>query len=63
VRNSPGHDEPASTEIEDVIKQAGLQFNGAPLNEEDKEDIMEFIKIVLRRNKKQASERQGQATE
>jgi len=52
VRNSPDHYEPTFTEIDDVFKQADLQFNGAPLNDEDKEDIMEFIKIVLRRNKK-----------
>jgi len=63
VRSSPDHDEPTYTEIEDVIKQEDLQFNGAPLNDEDKEDIMEFIKVVLRINKKRASERQGQATE
>jgi len=63
VRNSPDHYEPTFTEIDDVFKQADLQFNGAPLNDEDKEDIMEFIKIVLRRNKKRESERQGQATE
>jgi transcriptional regulator with XRE-family HTH domain len=63
VRNSQNQYEPTFTEIEDVINKADLQFNGAPLNDEDKEDIIEFIKVVLRRNKKRESEQHGQATE
>lgn len=62
-RSGPNQYEPTPAEIEDVIKKADLQFDGAPLNDEDKEDIIEFIKVVLKRNKKREKEQRGQATE
>jgi len=62
-RSSPNQYEPTPAEIEDVIKKADLQFDGAPLNDEDKEDIIEFIKVVLKRNKKREKEQHGQATD
>lgn len=62
-RSAPNQYEPTPAEIEDVIKKADLQFDGAPLNDEDKEDIIEFIKVVLKRNKKREKEQRGQATE
>ena len=63
IRSIQNQYEPTSTEIEDVIKKADLQFDGAPLNDEDKEDIIEFIKVVLRRNKKREKSSAGQATD
>ena len=55
-------DEPTPAEVEDVIRKADLQFNGAPLDEYDKEDIIEFIKVVLKRSKKRDRQRR-QATD
>ncbi|MCK9327359.1 MAG: helix-turn-helix domain-containing protein [Bacteroidales bacterium] len=63
INHTENTDDPTPQEIADVIKKADLQFNGAPLNDEDKEDIIGFIKVVLRRNKKQERERRGQATD
>lgn len=62
INHTENADDPTPQEIADVIKKADLQFNGAPLDEYDKEDIIEFIKVVLKRNKKRDRQR-GQATD
>ncbi len=38
--------EPSQKELEEIMKQEGIMFDGAPLDDEDKQDIMEVMKIV-----------------
>lgn len=51
-------DEPTPQEIEEVIRTADLQFDGAPLDDEDKEDIIGFIRVALKAIKKRKREQQ-----
>lgn len=46
--------EPTPQEIENVIREYDLQFDGAPLTEQDKEEVLEFVRLVLKRRKKKA---------
>ena len=39
--------EPTHKEVEEVIRQNSIMFNGAPLDEEDKEDVVKVIKLAL----------------
>lgn len=39
-------DELSEKELEEIIKKEGIMFDGIPLDEEDKEDIMEVMKIA-----------------
>lgn len=34
-------------EVEKVIRESNIMFNGAPLDEEDKEDVVKVIKLAL----------------
>ncbi len=55
-------DEPTPQEIEEVIRKADLQFDGAPLTEEDKEDIIGFIRVALKAIKRKREQQEdGQA--
>ncbi|WP_406676397.1 helix-turn-helix domain-containing protein [Moorella sp. ACPs] len=46
-------DPPSNIELEEFLRQSNVQFNGAPLDEEDKEDIIEFLKIAWKTLKKE----------
>lgn len=43
---------PTDIELEDFLKSANIYFDGAPLNEEDKEDILTYLKVKWEREKK-----------
>lgn len=47
-RNTP----PTDVELEEFLKTANIYFDGAPLNEEDKEDIITYLKVKWEREKK-----------
>ncbi|MHB1418879.1 MAG: helix-turn-helix domain-containing protein [Bacillota bacterium] len=49
-KQQPSQD-PTRAELEDLLKKSNVHFNGAPLDEEDKEDLLEFIKLALKRKK------------
>jgi len=40
--------QPTHKEVEDVIRENNIMFNGAPLDDDDKQDVIEFIKIALK---------------
>jgi len=48
--------EPTHAEIEKVIRDAQINFDGAPLTDEDKEDVIGFIKMALRMKKRKQQE-------
>lgn len=39
-------------ELEKIIKESNLMFDGKPLDENDKEDILDFLRIAMRAIKK-----------
>jgi transcriptional regulator with XRE-family HTH domain len=43
---------PSDVELEEFLKTANIYFDGAPLNEEDKEDILTYLKVKWEREKK-----------
>jgi len=43
---------PTDVELEDFLKNANIYFDGAPLNDEDKEDIITYLKVKWEREKK-----------
>jgi len=43
---------PTDVELEEFLKNANVYFDGAPLNEEDKEDILTYLKVKWEREKK-----------
>lgn len=43
---------PTDVELEEFLKTANIYFDGAPLNEEDKEDIVTYLKVKWEREKK-----------
>lgn len=43
---------PSNIELEEFLKSANIYFDGAPLNEEDKEDILTYLKVKWEREKK-----------
>lgn len=58
------NDEPTPQELEKVLREANIAFDGAPLDEEDKEDVIEFVKVALRALKKRKREKaQEKATD
>ncbi|WP_425805260.1 helix-turn-helix domain-containing protein [Desulfitobacterium sp. Sab5] len=47
--------EPSPQELEELLKNSNVQFDGAPLDEADKEEILEFLRFAwhkLRSKKK-----------
>ena len=49
-------------ELEKVLKDANIMFDGYSLDNEDKEDVIEFVKVALRAIKKRKLER-GETTQ
>lgn len=43
---------PTDVELEEFLKTANVYFDGAPLDEEDKEDIITYLKVKWEREKK-----------
>ncbi|MTI80064.1 MAG: helix-turn-helix transcriptional regulator [Firmicutes bacterium] len=43
---------PHPEELEKIIKQSNLMFDGTPLDDNDKEDILDFVRIAVRAIKK-----------
>ncbi len=54
-RNTP----PTDIELEEFLKSANIYFDGAPLNEEDKEDILTYLKVKWEREKKKREKGKG----
>ncbi|CEP67106.1 Uncharacterized [Moorella glycerini] len=52
-------DPPSNIELEEFLRQSNVQFNGAPLDEEDKEDIIEFLKFAWKTLKKEKEKEKG----
>lgn len=48
-------DEPSPQELEEILRNSNVQFNGAPLDEEDKEEILDFITFAWNKFKKKDS--------
>ncbi|PHJ38058.1 hypothetical protein P378_12000 [Desulforamulus profundi] len=46
------NDEPTPQELEKVLREANIAFDGAPLDEEDKEDVIEFVKVASGHSRK-----------
>lgn len=44
--NPYGPDEPTEKDLEELMKKGGLMFDGEPLDEEDREDILAAMRIV-----------------
>lgn len=42
----PGEDNSTEIDLEEIMKKEGIMFDGIPLDEEDKEDILEVMKIA-----------------
>lgn len=47
---------PTNVELEEFLKTANIHFNGAPLNEDDKEEIIAYLKFKWDRDKKKRKE-------
>lgn len=43
---------PSDVEIEEFLKTANVHFNGAPLDEEDKEDIITLLRVKWERERR-----------
>lgn len=41
-------------EVENVIRESNIMFDGAPLDDEDKEDVIEVIKTALKIKKRKS---------
>ena len=41
--------EPTDQELEELLKNSNVKFDGAPLDEEDKQDILDFLKMISKR--------------
>ncbi|MEW5954162.1 MAG: helix-turn-helix domain-containing protein [Bacillota bacterium] len=55
-------DAPSPADIEKILRESHIMFDGAPLDGEDKEDVIEFVKIALKAIKKRRKQ-QEKATE
>ena len=42
----PNAEEPTERELEELIKENPLVFNGVPLNDEDKQDILDVMRVA-----------------
>lgn len=51
----PGYNEPTGKELESILRESNIQFEGAPLDEEDKQDILDFLKMISKRKPKKES--------
>lgn len=49
---------PTDIELEEFLKTANIYFNGAPLTEEDKEDIMAYLRFKWERERKKREKQQ-----
>lgn len=43
---------PTDVELEEFLKTANVYFNGAPLDEEDKEDILTYLRVKWERERR-----------
>lgn len=43
---------PTDVELESFLESANIHFNGAPLNDEDKEDILTYLRVKWEREKR-----------
>ncbi|BAF60147.1 predicted transcriptional regulator [Pelotomaculum thermopropionicum SI] len=50
---------PTKIELEVFLKNANVYFDGAPLNEEDKEDILDYLAWKWEREKKKRDKQKG----
>ncbi len=46
IDNTENANQPSQKELEEIMKQEGIMFDGVPLDEEDKQDILEVLKIA-----------------
>lgn len=40
--------EPTKAELEEILKNSNVMFDGAPLDDIDKEDLIDFVRIAMR---------------
>jgi len=50
--------EPTPAELEKVLRESYIMFDGTPLTVEDKEDVIEFVKVALRAIKKRKNDKE-----
>ncbi|GEA17537.1 helix-turn-helix domain-containing protein [Moorella sp. E306M] len=50
---------PTNVELEEFLKKANVYFDGAPLDEEDKEDIITYLKVKWEREKRKREKEKG----
>ncbi len=43
--------DPCNLELESYLKYSNIRFDGAPLEEQDKEDLLDFLRIIWNRKK------------
>ena len=43
--------DPSNLELEKYLKHSNIRFDGAPLDEQDKEDLLDFLRIIWNRKK------------
>ena len=43
---------PADSELHEYLKNSNVKFDGTPLDDEDKKDVLDFLRMMLRRKKK-----------
>ncbi|WP_279286287.1 helix-turn-helix domain-containing protein [Desulfofundulus sp. TPOSR] len=51
---------PTDVELEEFLYKANIYFDGAPLNEEDKEDIITYLKVKWEREKRRREKEKEQ---
>jgi transcriptional regulator with XRE-family HTH domain len=43
---------PSDNELHEFLKNSNVKFDGTPLDDEDKKDVLDFLRMILRRKKK-----------
>lgn len=49
---------PTEVELEEFLKTANIYFDGAPLDEEDKEDILTYLRVKWERERKKREKKE-----
>ena len=55
-RNESLASDPSGRELEEFLRQSNVKFDGAPLDDEDKEDIINFLRMVWKRKNQNPKE-------
>ena len=54
-KDSFNQDQPSTQELEELLRTSNVQFDGAPLDDTDKEEVLDFLRYIWPKlkNKKQ----------